>query len=47
LHKIIGKNQDYRKISEATLRKAENYDWEKIIKEICLVYEGYMKKPLK
>ncbi|AYK14296.1 MAG: glycosyltransferase family 4 protein [Methanosarcina flavescens] len=47
LHKIIGKNQDYRKISEAALRKAENYDWEKIIKEICLVYEGYMKKPLK
>lgn len=44
LQKMIGKNPDYRKISEAAFRKAENYDWEKIIKEICLVYEGYMKK---
>lgn len=43
--KMIGKNPEYRKISEAAFKKAEKYDWEEIIKEICSVYEHYMENP--
>ncbi|RXA20106.1 glycosyltransferase family 1 protein [Methanosarcina sp. MSH10X1] len=44
IQKIIRNNPEYRKISEAAFRKAENYDWEEIVEKIDLVYDDYMKK---
>jgi glycosyltransferase involved in cell wall biosynthesis len=44
VQKIIEKNSDYSKTSEAALRKAEKYNWEKIVEKICLVYKDSMKK---
>lgn len=45
VQKIIEKNSDYRKISEAALQKAENYDWEEIVKNVQLVFEAYVNYP--
>jgi glycosyltransferase involved in cell wall biosynthesis len=42
--KIIERSSDYRKISEAALRKAKTYNWEEIIKKVYSVYKGYTKK---
>ncbi len=44
VQKIIQKNSDYGKMSEAAFRKAEKYNWNEIVKKICIVYEDYIKK---
>lgn len=44
IQKIIEKKSDYGKISKAALRKAEKYDWEKIVEKVCLIYEDVTTK---
>jgi glycosyltransferase involved in cell wall biosynthesis len=44
IQKIIGKNLDYNKISKAALRKAEKYDWGKIVEKLCLTYGDFTTK---
>jgi len=44
VQKIIQKNSDYSKISEAALRNAEKYNWKEIVEKICVVYEDYIKR---
>ena len=42
--KMIGKNSKNKKASEAALRKAENYDWEEIVKNVQLMFEACIKR---
>lgn len=42
--KTIGINSGNTEASEAALRKAENYDWEEIVKNVNLVFEAYKKR---
>lgn len=42
--KMIGINSGNTEASEAALRKAENYDWEEIVKNVNLVFEAYKKR---
>ena len=42
VQKIIGKNSDYRKISEAAFRKAEKYDWTEAVVKIENSYEEFV-----
>lgn len=42
--KIIGNASRNKKASEAALRKAENYDWEEIVKNVQLMFEDYIKR---
>ncbi|HII91281.1 MAG TPA: glycosyltransferase family 4 protein [Methanosarcina sp.] len=41
--KIIGNTSRSKKASEAALRKADNYDWEEIVKNIQLMFEACIK----
>ncbi len=42
--KTIGKPSGNTKTSEAALRKAENHDWEEIVKNIQLVFEACVRR---
>ncbi|HPS89509.1 MAG TPA: glycosyltransferase family 4 protein [Methanosarcina vacuolata] len=42
--KMIGKTSKNKKTSEAALRKAENYDWEEIVKNVQLMFEACIKR---
>lgn len=44
IQKIIEKNSNYGKLSEAALQKAEKYDWGKIVDKICLAYGDFTTK---
>jgi glycosyltransferase involved in cell wall biosynthesis len=44
IEKIIEKNSNYRKISNAAHQKAEKYDWEKTVEKLDLTYKAYTKK---
>lgn len=42
--KMIGNTSGNKKASEAALKKAENYDWKEIVKNVQLMFEAYIKR---
>lgn len=42
--KMVGNTSGNKKASEAALRKAENYDWKEIVKNVQLMFEAYIKR---
>ena len=44
VEKIIKDEVCYKRLSAMSLRKAGEYDWEKIVEKICSVYEDCIEK---